>query len=146
VYAYRADFAPQAVTVRGRRWPTIEGMGEAAFADFLPGRIESEAVYLTVDKDVLRADEAAANWDQGRTSLAFLQTLIGRVLAGRRLIGADVVGDWSPTAYGGDLLSWLLKRGEAILDQPWQAPEPASLARNEGVNLALLDQICAVAP
>ncbi|WP_293904376.1 arginase family protein [Phenylobacterium sp.] len=145
VYAYHADAAPDAITVCGRRWPTIEGMGEAAFADFLPGRIETDAVYVTIDKDVLRADEAGTNWDQGRTSVAFLSTLISRALEGRRLIGADVVGDWSAPSYGGGFVPSLLKRGEATLDQPWRAPAPAVLAGNEAVNLALLDHILAVA-
>lgn len=145
VYAYRAEFAPQAVTVGGRRWPTIEGMGEAAFADFLPGRIETEAVYVTVDKDLLRADEAGTNWDQGRTSVAFLKHLIERATAGRRLIGADVVGDWSRARYGGGVLAGLLKQGEAVLDQPWRRPAARLIARNEGVNLALLEHLQAVA-
>lgn len=145
VYAYHADSAPDAITVCGRRWPTIDGMGEAAFADFLPGRIETGAVYVTIDKDVLRPDEAGTNWDQGRTSLAFLSTLIARALEGRRLIGADVVGDWSAPSYGGGLLPAVLKRGESVLDQPWRAPAADVLAGNEAVNLALLDHILAVA-
>ena len=145
LYAYHAEASPEAVRIGGRTWPTIEGMGEAAFADFLPGRIETDAVYVTIDKDVLRPDEAGTNWDQGRTSVAFLRTLIGRALEGRRLIGADVVGDWSAPSYGGGLVPAMLKRGESALDQPWRAPAPHVLAGNEDVNLALLGQILAVA-
>lgn len=145
LYAYRAGSAPDAITVCGRRWPTIEGMGEAAFADFLPSRIETEAVYLTIDKDVLRPEDAGTNWDQGCTSLEYLKTLITRSLEGHRLIGADVVGDWSAARYGGGLVSALLKRGEAALDQPWRTPAPHVVAGNEAVNLALLGHLLAVA-
>ncbi|MBU1375677.1 MAG: arginase family protein [Alphaproteobacteria bacterium] len=145
LYAYHAEATPDAVTVCGRRWPTIEAMGEAAFADFLPTRIATEAVYITIDKDVLRPADAGTNWDQGRMSLGFLKTLIASALQSRRLIGADVVGDWSAASYGGGLLPSMLKRAEAALDQPWRAPAPAILAGNEAVNLALLDQILAVA-
>lgn len=145
LYAYRAALAPDAITVCGRHWPTIEGMGEAAFADFLPTRIETEAIYLTIDKDVLRPEDAGTNWDQGRTSLAYLKTLIARSLDGHRLIGADVVGDWSAARYGGGVVSALLKRGEAVLDQPWRPPVPHVLVGNEAVNLALLDHVLAVA-
>lgn len=143
LYAYHAEATPEAVTVCGRRWPTIAAMGEAAFADFLPTRIGTDAVYLTIDKDVLRPADAGTNWDQGAMSLAYLGTLIGRALEGRRLIGADVVGDWSRPSYGGGILPAALKRAEAMLDQPWRAPPPAVLAGNEAVNLALLDQILA---
>jgi hypothetical protein len=114
-------------------------MGEAAFADFLPRRIETEAVYVTIDKDVLRAEEAGTNWDQGQTSLALLKTLVGRACEGRRVIGADIVGDWSKPVYGGALLAPLLKQGEAILDQPWRAPQPERLEGNEAVNLELFE-------
>lgn len=145
VYPYRAPRAAERLTVAGREWPTIESMGEAAFAEYLPQRITTEAVYVTIDKDVLRPEDAGTNWDQGRTSLSFLKTLIERATVGRRVIGADVVGDWSRANYGGGLIAPLLKAGEALLDQPWRAPPPALQAANEGVNLELLELIAGVA-
>jgi len=138
LYAYRAPDGAASVELCGRSWPTIEAMGEAAFAAFLPSRVETEALYITIDKDVLRADEAATNWDQGRTSLDFLKTLIAPLLRSHRLIGADVVGDWSQAVYGGGPLASLLKRGEAMLDQPHGRPAPSACAANESVNLDLL--------
>ncbi|MBS0334629.1 MAG: arginase family protein [Proteobacteria bacterium] len=138
LYAYRDPDGAGAVRLCGREWPTIAAIGEAAFAELLAGRVETEAVYVTIDKDVLRADDAATNWDQGQTSLEFLKRLIAAVLAGHRLIGADVVGDWSPAVYGGGPLATLMKQGEALLDQPWSRPAPAARAANENVNLELL--------
>lgn len=139
LYAYGAGDADRSYVAAGRAWPTIAGLGEAAFADYLPGRIATDAIYVTIDKDVLRAEDAGTNWDQGRTSLDFLITLVRAVAKGRRLVGADVVGDWSAPAYGGGLVNALLKRGEAALDQPWRAPPAEVRARNEDVNLVLLD-------
>ena len=104
-------------------------------------RIETEAVYVTIDKDLLSPGEAGTNWDQGRTSVAFLHALIAGAVAGRRLIGADVVGDWSAADYGGGLVDGLLKRGEAILNQPWRPPSADALAANQAINLGLLEQI-----
>lgn len=136
LYAYGGAGAYK---VAGRSWPTIAGMGEGAFADYLPGRIETSAIYVTIDKDVLRPEEAGTNWDQGRTSVAFLSELVRRAAVGRRVIGADIVGDWSTPTYGGGLVNALLKRGEAVLDQPWRAPPASVRAGNEDVNLLLLD-------
>ena len=141
LYAYRAPDGAEAVTIAGREWPTIEGMGEGAFLDFLPTRIPTTDVYVTIDKDVLRAADAGTNWDQGRTSLAFLQAMLTRIGAHHRVIGADVVGDWSPALYGGGLLAGLLKQGEALLDQPWTKPGAAARATNELANLELLELI-----
>lgn len=139
LYPWRAPRSADHVRLCGREWPTIEAMGEDAFAAFLPNRIETQAVYITIDKDVLRREDAGTNWDQGQTPAAFLKTLIAKVVQGRLLIGADVVGDWSKAIYGGSPLAGLLKRGEAILDQPWRAPSPALLERNEAVNLELFE-------
>jgi hypothetical protein len=141
MYAYRAQGGATSVDLCGRTWPTIEAMGEAAFAAFLPGRIETEAVYITIDKDVLRAAEAATNWDQGQTSLDFLKAMLEPVLQGHRVIGADVVGDWSQAVYGGGALASLMKRGEAMLDQPRHRPAMQACAANEPVNLELLTLI-----
>ena len=141
LYAYRAPDGAASVAVAGREWPTIEAMGEAAFLDFLPTRIPTADVYLTIDKDVLRSEDAGTNWDQGRTSLAFLKAMLSRIGEHHRVIGADVVGDWSPAVYGGGLLAGLLKQGEALMDQPWSRPAPTARAINETANLELLDLI-----
>jgi arginase family enzyme len=141
LYAYRAPGGAETVAIAGREWPTIEAMGEGAFLDFLPTRIPTTDVYVTIDKDVLRAVDAGTNWDQGRTSLAFLKAMLTRIGAHHRVIGADVVGDWSPALYGGGLLAGLLKQGEALLDQPWAKPDAAVRAMNELANLELLELI-----
>lgn len=145
LYAYHEPDGAGAVALCGRSWPTIETMGEAAFAEFLGSRIPTQAIYITIDKDVLAPADAATNWDQGRTSLAFLKRLIAPLLATHSLIGADVVGDWSPAVYGGGPLAGLMKRGEALLDQPWSRPAPAARAANEEVNLELLSLIAGAA-
>jgi hypothetical protein len=141
LYPYRAPDGAACAELGGRQWPTIEAMGEAEFATFLPGRIQTEAIYITIDKDVLRPKDAATNWDQGRTSLAYLRRLLVGSLRNHRLIGADVLGDWSPAIYGGGALSCVLKQGEALLDQPWSRPPQAARAAGEAVNLNLLDLI-----
>lgn len=138
VYACGNRNGGRTISVAGQEWPTIEGMGEATFAEFLPSRIETEAVYVSIDKDVLCAEEAATNWDQGRTSLAFLKLMLARITERHRLIGADVVGDWSPAVYGDGVISTLLKRGEALLDQPWMRPPARALAAGAEANLELL--------
>ncbi|RAK58428.1 arginase [Phenylobacterium hankyongense] len=140
LYAWAAPDGGEAVVLEGRAWPTIASMGEATFLDRLDAAITTSGVYVTVDKDVLRPQDAVTNWDQGQASLDFVIAAIRRASAGRRVIGADVVGDWSQAAYGAGPAAWLLKRGEALLDQPWGRPEPeAARAVNEAANLRLLD-------
>lgn len=140
VYPYREPNGRDALSVCGRDWPSLEAIGEEAFADLVIGRIPTHAVYITIDKDVLRSQDAATNWDQGGMALDQLERLIARVTAGRQVIGADVVGDWSTPTYGGGAMAAFLKRGETLIDQP-KAPADVGAARalNQTVNLRLLD-------
>jgi arginase family enzyme len=140
LYAYRAPDGGGSLSLAGRTWPTIETLGLAAFLARLLAEITTERVYVTLDKDVLRRADAATNWDQGRMGADELFAILRAVLARHRLIGADVVGDWSRPAYGGGGMAALMKRGEALLDQPWRAPDgPRADAVNEAINLRLLD-------
>jgi hypothetical protein len=147
IYPYRTPRGAAVLDIQDRAFPAIETLGEAAFVELLVSRIETEDVYVTIDKDVLRSQDALTNWDQGRISLSYLETLIHAVCDGRRLIGADVVGDWSRPVYGPEAWSGLLKRGEALLDQPRRRP-PFDLIRliNETTNLRLLKLFAEIAP
>ncbi|CAN5425262.1 arginase family protein [soil metagenome] len=139
LYPQRAPDGGPVLRVGDQGWPSMEAMGEGGFIDLLVSRIATDAVYITIDKDVLRADDAVTNWDQGRLSLEGLEHLVRAVAARARLIGADVVGDWSPPRYGPGPLAALLKIGEAFLDQPHRGPLPETASRiNEATNLRLL--------
>lgn len=147
LYPYRSPRGGAFVHLGGREWPTILSIGEDGFADFLARRIQTRAVYLTIDKDVLRAADAVTNWDQGQTSFGLLRALIEKIGSQHRLIGADVVGDWSRPRYGGGGADALLKRGEALLDQPWSQPNPVyAMQVNEAINLRLLELFAEVCP
>src|SRR5207248_1066384 len=65
---------------------------------------------VSLDKDVMDSGDATVNWDSGYLNLgeieATLTTFLG--LAGGRLAGADIVGDWSPVRAHGWLRRWLL--------------------------------------
>ena len=139
LYAWQAPDGGDEVALEGRRWPTIAALGEAAFIERLASEIPTRALYVTIDKDVLAARDAVTNWDQGRASVDFLIAAIQAAADGRRVVGADVVGDWSKPVYGRGPVAWALKRGEALLDQPWTRPQPdAASAVNEAANLRLL--------
>lgn len=139
LYAWTAPDGGDVVRVGDRAWPTISALGEDAFLALLDAAIPTATVYVTIDKDVLQASEAVTNWDQGQASLRFLVRAVERIAGNRKVVGGDVVGDWSAAAYGGDLAARLLKRGEAMLDQPWRRSSPDDAAINQAANLRLLE-------
>lgn len=121
-------------------WRTIEEIGEQAFIDMLLLRIETQNVYITVDKDVLAREDAETNWDQGKMRLPFLLQLLSEVGANHTIIGADVTGDYSKPNYGGSVWSRCMKHAEIFLDQPRTAPDTAAAsALNSASNHAILE-------
>ncbi len=137
IYPYRRRHGRPTLELGGNCWPTIASLGERRFVDLLLQRIPTRDVYVTIDKDALRPDDAVTNWDQGEMSLQGLSAMLGAVAAEHRIIGADVVGDWSPPRYAGRVDRWL-KRAEAFIDQP-HAAQRAAVAVNEPVNEHLLN-------
>ncbi|MGH8117609.1 MAG: hypothetical protein ACREPJ_09945, partial [Rhodanobacteraceae bacterium] len=77
--------------------------------DAIPG----EAVWITIDKDVLPEQEALTNWDQGQMPLTALVAMLRAVGEHKRVLGADICGEYSPARHR----NWL-KRIEAHMDQP----------------------------
>ena len=134
--------ATAGIDLGGTQWPTIAQHGDAAFLDFLDSRISTTAIYVTIDKDVLRPGDAVTNWDQGRMTLGYLLAAIERIASHRQIIGVDVVGDYSRPSYGGGIVTRAFKRGEALWDQPRIAPDrDAARLTNTIANLAILDLI-----
>jgi hypothetical protein len=119
---------------RFRAFDTMAGLLDR-FTD--TQRNDRAPVYLTIDKDVLAADVARTNWDQGCMSEAqMLQTI---ALFRGRLIGSDVTGDISTYRYQARWKRWM----SALDAQPdvsgaqlagWQRQQHA-------LNLRLLDAL-----
>lgn len=136
-------------TSRGRQinWSRLTDTPDKAAIDAVLSVIETEHIYITVDKDALTDVDAKTNWDQGRLSLDLLLAWLQTLMAKCKVVGMDVVGDYSPPVHGGGPLDRLWKRAEVLLDQP-VASVPIHLASriNERTNLSLLatleEQLC----
>jgi hypothetical protein len=91
---------------------------------------------ISLDKDVMTDAEAVVNWDSGFLEFTEVQSVLQAFLqaAQGRVLGCDVVGDWS-----GVHVSGLLRRGLHALEHPALTVDPIEAARrNERTNLALL--------
>ncbi|HET6907500.1 MAG TPA: hypothetical protein VFH52_11190 [Rhodanobacteraceae bacterium] len=101
--------------------------------DAVVAALPTEAVWITLDKDVLPEREALTNWDQGRMPLEAVLAVIEAVGARKRVLGADVCGEYSPPAHRN-----LFKRIESRMDQPRRARvQQSELARNSQVDRVL---------
>ncbi len=114
-------------------WRNLAEIGLETALDGIISLISTKAVWLSIDKDVLDEREALTNWDQGRMPLAALLQIVAAVGVVKRIVGADVCGEFSPPAH----TNWL-KRWEARADQPRHQVNDNLLARNEVTNRQLL--------
>jgi len=106
------------------------------------GEVPTDAVWITIDKDVLPEDEVVTNWDQGHMPLDAVLRFVRALVAERRLIGADICGEYAPAVHANPF-----KRIEARIDQPRRDDvTAANLAANERVNRALLGALAGVVP
>ena len=53
-------------------------------------------LYISIDKDVLRKEEARTNWNQGELALDQLLKLLELIFEKRKVIGADICGENPP--------------------------------------------------
>jgi arginase family enzyme len=121
-------------------WRNLADSNTRRNLDLILPAIETAAIWLTIDKDVLAEDQALTNWDQGQMPLQAMLDLIRGIAAAKRIAGADICGEYSPPRFANPL-----KRIESRIDRPQRAASDAALARNEAVNRQLLATICEAA-
>lgn len=68
--------------------------------------IETDNIYISVDKDCLRAADARTNWEQGSMPLNTVTAAIRALKAHKQVVGADTVGDFSPVRFRSPL-KWI---------------------------------------
>jgi hypothetical protein len=56
-------------------------------------------VYVTIDLDCLRAEDAITNWENGRFTIADLEWALGKLRGQSRIIGGDICGAYSEPKY-----------------------------------------------
>jgi hypothetical protein len=121
-------------------WRNLFEEAWPAFLDEVAERTPTEAVWLTIDKDVLRPEDALTNWDQGQMPLAFLLAAVHAIGNRHRVVGADICGDYSaPDPRHGWLKRWEMRSDHA--PPPAFADRQRNLATNGALLLALQDVI-----
>jgi hypothetical protein len=97
-------------------------------------RVAGENIYVTIDLDCLRMDEAVTNWESGRFTVADLEWAVRRLRESSRMIGGDICGAYSPPSYA----RWK-QRFAAEFDRPKLVPPNLEAAR--AINVAALEKL-----
>src|SRR5208282_741664 len=93
-------------------------------------------LYISLDKDVMTAEDAVVNWDSGQLRLTEVGIVLDEFLAAARgcLAGMDIVGDWSPVRLRG----WLPRLSHLTMHPSLPVDAEEATQRNEQTNLAVL--------
>ncbi len=93
--------------------------------------IATQHVYVSVDKDCLRLDDAITNWEQGTLPLETVTACIAAIRNNHIIVGADTVGDYSPPIFNSPL-KWI----GSFLDRPANAWRVQTNSQANTVNAA----------
>ncbi len=100
------------------------------FAHALRGR----DVYVTIDLDCLRVDEAITNWENGRFTIVDVAWALGKLRESARIVAGDICGACSPPVYA----RWK-QRFASEWDHPkLKLPSPHEIQK---INFAALEQL-----
>jgi hypothetical protein len=99
----------------------------ARFGEFA-GRLAGRAVYVTVDLDGLRAEEAVTNWENGRFAAGDVCWALDQIAGEATIVAGDVCGAYSPPAYA--------RRFQRFASETDHPPLPA-FDRDEAVRINL---------
>ncbi|HEV2840159.1 MAG TPA: hypothetical protein VGW39_02440 [Chthoniobacterales bacterium] len=117
-----------------RRGVIVPANWRERFAAFVRGLGDSN-LYVTIDLDCLRAEDAITNWDNGKFTLADLAWALAQLRASRaNILGGDICGAFSPACYA--------RRGQRFLagmDHPGLPVRDLGIAA--GINLRAFEAL-----
>jgi arginase family enzyme len=119
---------------QARRGAILRSNWREHFARFV-AELKGVSVYVTVDLDCLRAEDAVTNWESGRFSLQDVAWALAQLRASRSpIVAGDICGAFSPPVY-----ARAKQRFAAGMDHP-KLPSP-DLEEAKRVNLRALQTL-----
>jgi hypothetical protein len=99
--------------------------------DAFAARLAPAAVYVTIDIDCVRGEEAATNWESGLFTADDLVWALQRLRRSAEIVGGDLCGAYSPPVFA--------RRFQRLASR-WDHPKlpPVTLEDARARNMALL--------
>jgi arginase family enzyme len=91
-----ADGRP--LSAQNRRGAILLATWRERFAEFARA-LEGSNLYVTIDLDCLRAEEAVTNWESGRFTVDDVAWALTQLRASAQIVGGDICGAFSPPVY-----------------------------------------------
>ncbi len=108
---------------QNRQGAIVASNWRARFTQFVQALAGSN-VYITIDLDCLRAEDAATNWESGRFALDDVAWALTQLRGQTKIVGGDICGAFSPPKY-----ARAKQRFAAEMDHPKLRPRDLGAAR-----------------
>lgn len=105
-----ADGRP--LTDQARPGAILRDLWRERFAEFVQALAGSN-LYVTIDLDCLRPEEAVTNWESGRFAVEDIAWALSQLRSSSPIVGGDICGAFSPPVY-----ARLKQRFAATMDHP----------------------------
>ena len=109
---------------QNRRGAILRSNWRAKFAQFVQA-LGASNIYVTIDLDCLRAEDAVTNWESGRFTIDDLSWALAQLRGQAKIVGGDICGAFSPPKY-----ARTKQRFAANMDHPKLPPVDFEAARN----------------
>ena len=122
-------------------WNELNSKNLVEFFLHVMKRLPSKKVYLTIDKDCLKKEYAATNWQEGRMSLDELLLMIKLIKDNTEIVGADITGDYSEISVDGAVKKIFSRMNHPRENTAGNLQEAFITQVNEETNLRILDTL-----
>ena len=123
----------RSVSQQDRRGAILRSNWRERFVEFAGG-LGGSNVYVTIDLDCLRAEEAVTNWESGRFTIEDVAWALAQLRTNSRIVAGDICGAFSPPIY-----ARAKQRFAAEMDHP-KLP-PADLKNAQVINVRALQSL-----
>lgn len=146
---FRRVPANSSIIVKGRppwsiiQWRELfrENMLDAFMS--IISRVDTACVYVSIDKDCLKAEDAMTNWEEGFLELKDMLQMLSIIKERCDILGVDVVGEYSPPVFND-----IVKKAYMFFDRhkdytAKDQPMERINATNERTNLEIIKTLTA---
>lgn len=125
-------------------WDELKGKNLDEFFLQVIKRIPTKHVYISIDKDCLKADYSLTNWEEGLLGLDELLRMLRLVKAHLDIVGMDIIGDYSVESVSGAFRAFLARLDHPRNFSARDLPEEVITRVNEETNIRLLEALLGV--
>ncbi len=122
-------------------WRQLQGMDLTSFIADLAGRLGTKKVYVSLDKDCLRASCSRTNWEPGLFGLPEVLLLLKLIRENFDIIGCDIAGDYSPPVMDGRIKAFIARHDHPADHSARHQAFREVQAANEKLNIRLLEAL-----